>query len=174
MDLPTELRADHSKAQAERIARAVLTEPHLLDELWAAMAGNDPLLSQRASWPIGKIAEQRPELLYPYTVSAYELLSQPRHDAVHRAVGKALSEMPQLPEKIEGPLYDLCLRLLSNPQVKVGIQVHCMSVAFRIAQVAPELQAELAGVLEEGIRHGSAGYRSRGGKLLARLKQQLA
>jgi len=172
VDLKTTLLDNHSKAQALQITEAILADPGKLQELWALIRHGEPPLPQRASWPLDTISEAAPHLFAPYIEEAVEMLSQPSyHNAVHRNLAKVLMRL-DIPEGLQGPLYDICLEKLLNPKEKAAIQVHCMAIAHQIAKGIPELKEELAIVIEEGMEYGSAGYRSRGRKVLKALKKK--
>ncbi|MEL6654047.1 MAG: hypothetical protein AAFQ87_24905, partial [Bacteroidota bacterium] len=72
-------------------------------------------------------------------------------------------------EEIEGELYDLAIEKVGNPQVDVAIRVHCMEIAWNIAKPWAELREELRLVIEGHFEDGSAGFKSRGKKILQRI-----
>ena len=94
-----------------------------------------------------------------------QLLSQERHDAVHRNILRILEDIP-IPEDIEGALYDNCFQLLNNPDRAIAIRVFAMTVAFRIAKKYPDLLDELRLSIQLHYPYGSAGFKSRAGKIL--------
>jgi hypothetical protein len=61
------------------------------------------------------------------------------------------------------------LQWLRSAKVAVAIQVWCMDIAARIAMPYPELREELAFVIEAQLPYGSAGFVSRGKKILKQL-----
>jgi hypothetical protein len=170
MNFKKALTEEHSKALALQITAAVLKSPERLGELWDIITQEAPPLPQRASWALDTISEKAPHLFEPYVETAVSLMQQPVHNAIHRNVAKVLLRF-ELPEDLQGPMYDICLNKLMNPNEKVAVQVHCMSIAYNIASDIPELKSELAEVIESGMEYGSAGYRSRGKKLLKKLKE---
>lgn len=170
MNFREALTTEHSKKLALEIANTVTENPQFMEDFWGIIRDEAPPLPQRASWSLDKIVEQNPALMAPYLEEAIELLEHPNHNAVHRNIAKALS-MITIPEHLQGILYDLCLNRIIDTKEKPAIQVHCMTTAFNIAKSIPELKEELAIIIEEGLDYGSAGFRSRGMRLLKQLRK---
>ena len=170
MNLQQALLREHSKANTLAIARAILSGENTLEELWELIRAGEPPLPQRASWVLDAVTEQAPDSLQPYLPEAAALLLAPNHNAVHRNLLKAL-ERADIPEELQGELYDYCINILLNPRALPAIQAFSMSLAAKIAAGIPELQEELALVIESQMEFNSAAYKARGRRILNLLRK---
>ena len=91
------------------------------------------------------------------------------HNSIHRNLGKALLRV-EVPDDLQGDLYDICVRHLLSPTIAIAIKAHAMEIATRIAMPYVELRQELIEVLDELMKDGSAGITSRGRRMLKQLK----
>lgn len=165
------LLAEHSKLHTLRIVSWVNRSPDHLAELVATVVGEDPKLAQRAAWVLSVWGEAEPASLQPHLPQLLQGLSKPQHNAVPRAILRSLALM-EIPEDFSGEVFDQAFRYLQSPQQPTAIRVCAMQVAFNLALPYPELRQELRLVLETHYPTGSAGFRSRAGKLLAKLAQR--
>lgn len=171
MDLTGLLLAEHSKAQAQRIAALISEGSIPFDRLWACICQGEPPLPQRAAWALDHFTEAHPGAFRPYLRQALqEWQKANHHNAVHRAIAKAIfREVGAVDEETAGPLYDWCLRVIGNLEDKTAIQATAMSIAAHIARPYPELQEELCAIIREYLPHRTAGYASRGKRILSQL-----
>ena len=170
MNLQQSLLQEHSKANTLAIARQILAGAFTFEELWELIKNGEPPLPQRASWVLDAVTGEAPESLLPYLPEAVALLRQPNHNAVYRNLLKAL-ERTALPEELQGEVYDYCLNQLLNPKALPAIQAFSMSLAVKIADGIPELQEELALVIESQMEFNTAAYKARGRRILTLLRK---
>lgn len=169
MDLKKTILAERSKVYMESIAKEVSLEPDLFKELWEMVKKEDAPIPLRGSWIMDMAASFQPDLLVPYVIEMIAHLNLPYHNSVHRHLAKMLARA-EIPEEQQGPLYDLCIDRLCNPQIHVAIKAHCMTIAFNIAKNIPELQEELALVIRDQIEYNSVGFKARGRNILKQMK----
>ena len=169
MDLYTTFTAKHSKAAITRVVDYLITHPDRTPELLAIFLGDDPLLVQRSAWAVGDLGRSRPELLIPYHADLLAACDQAVHPAVLRNVIRYFAEAPELPEPIHGELADLCFTQLADPKAPPAIRVFSMSTLLRLTEIYPDLGNELRALIEEEMPRASAGFRSRGRKVLRAL-----
>lgn len=171
MHLPTALAAEHSRAQAQRLAAHIGTDQQRLTALLDLMLGDDRWLSQRAARVLSKVAESYPRMLVPHYGRLLQAWQQHSdwHPAVLRNGLRSLVGQP-IPEGQQGAWLDLCMRYLQNPQCPAAIRVHAMQIAFDLSRPYPELCQELRQVLEAHLPHSSAGFRSRARSLLRQME----
>ena len=170
MDLATALMAEHSQAQAQRVAGWVKSNPTQLTASLDLVLGQNQMLSQGAAWAWSKLADEDPGLLRPHygrLLKAFQR-NQHYHPAVFRNTLRSLVGQP-LPDDQQGEWYALCLTMVQNSQQPLAIRVHAMQIASELSASYPELQRELRLVLEVHLPDASAGFRSRAQKLLKRL-----
>lgn len=168
MDIEEVLLAEHSKQQALSIANYVGCDENRFGELMELFLDSRIMVHQRAAMAVEICADKWPFLLNPYLGAMLKNLRKPVHDAVIRATIRAFQNM-EMPEEIYGEAWDICFQYLVSPKYPVAIRVYSMSVLENICQKLPELKRELRMVIEEQMPYGSAGFVSRGNKILAKL-----
>lgn len=164
-----ELLVKSSKEIALQVLNAIEEEPSRMEELMDCFFDENLRICHYASWPAGMIADQNPKLIIPYLEKMLNNLDTPHHDAVIRNTFRTLQNL-EIPEELEGLAFEKAFDFLSNPQNAIAIRVFAMSVCANIAKKYPELKHELIPVIEEQMPHGSAGFISRGMKVLKALK----
>ena len=127
--------------------------------------GSEPVV-QRAAWVMDICQEAHPELLSPYVETLIDALPRFSNNSVRRQAVKALAARNDIPEKLEGQLVNLCFEWLQSPDMPVAIKVHCMQILANIAARYPDLAVELRTIISEQIPRNSAGFASRGRKIL--------
>jgi hypothetical protein len=163
------LLVKNSKEILLQVLNAIEDQPSRMEELMDCFFDENLRLCQYASWPAGMIADQNPELIIPYLEKMLNNLDTPHHDAVLRNTFRTLQNL-DIPEDLEGLAFEKAFDFLSNPQNAIAIRVFAMSVCGNIAKKYPELKQELIPVIEEQLPYGSAGFISRGMKVLKALK----
>ena len=166
------LETGQSKAKAEAICKWIGNDDERFAELMALFLSDEYRMVQRSAWVLSKVGERYPHLLEPYLPQLIGALREPLHSAVQRNVLKVLAdtEIP-VPEELEGPLVDQSFELLADPKVPVAIRVHAMQLLANLCRSYPELGIELKAIIEDNMEHGSAGFRSRGRKVLKAIEK---
>jgi len=126
--------------------------------------GREPV-TQRAAWAMDVCIETYPRLLSPYVETLIEALPRFGNNGVRRQVVKALA-VREIPEEFKGRVADLCFCWMQSSETPVAIKVHCMQILANIAAHHPDLAGELRIVINEQIPRNSAGFASRGRKIL--------
>ena len=172
MDIQDALVHEHSKANSLAIAEYIGNDPQRFTELMVPMLSEDSLLAQRAAWVFSSVGEAHPSLLLPYLDQLIDQLEDPVHPAISRNILRILAEADlPLSEDQEGLLVNSCFELMANPKVAVAIRVYAMQCIANLLDTYPELAIELKPLIEDGLEHGSAGFRSRGNKILKRIQK---
>lgn len=170
MDLREALLYGHSKVQKNAIADYIGGSKELFGALWEEIKSGEEPLPQRAAWALEECVSRQPELFDDIMEEAIALLPGTHHDAFYRNITKILSQR-EIPEKYQGILFDLAINWMLDPTKAVAIKAHCMTLAFNIAMPIPELREELAIVLKDQMEFNSAGFCSRGRKILKSLEK---
>lgn len=131
----------------------------------------DYRLSQRSALTVGDIGRRTPSMVIPYYDKMVQNLDQPRHDAVVRNTLRIFSEAPEIPESLEGILYEKCFNYLTTKDSPLAVKVFGMTVLARLANKFPDLKEELVFTIEDLIPHNTVGFRARAKKLLPGLKK---
>lgn len=159
------LEAEHSKVQTMRVVDYIGHDPEIFEALMQLFFADDWCLNQRASWPIPIIVERYPELIYPYLEQLLKNLENPSHNAVVRNTIKLFQDI-DIPDKLQGEVVNICTSLLTNPKEPVANRVFSMTVIYNISKKWPDLQNELRILIESQMENESAGFKSRGQKIL--------
>jgi hypothetical protein len=170
MDILDLIQTDNSRAMADSIVDYIGTDNERMKELMGCFFSNEKRLCQRASWPLTLIADKHPEMVHPYLKDMINTLDQPRHNAVVRNVVRVLQNI-EVPEELEGEVYEKCYQLLLKTDEPVANRVFSMTTCVNIALKYPELKEELLATIEDHLPHGTAGFRSRGKKEIERLRK---
>lgn len=162
------LEQEHSKNIADQIVNAILKDPKRIEELMYCFFHKEKRINQRASWPVGKLAEKNQDILIPYLSEMISNLDRPLHDAVVRNTLRTFQFM-KIPEEYQSEIFERCLEYLSDPKYPIAFTAFAMTVCTDIAVCYPELKDEVISAIEYRMPEGSAGIRARGRKDLKRL-----
>jgi len=166
MDIRGALRAEHSKRQTMAIVTYIGNDPERFAELMEIFLGDEYRPTQRASWAVNWCAEKQPQLVRPYLKRLVGQLERDDvHDAVRRNVARLL-QFVEIPKRLEGRIYDNCVRLADDPLQPVAVRVFAISTAARIACGRPELLNELRLIAAQHIPHTSIAFRKRAERVL--------
>ncbi len=171
MDLKKELLKEHSKPQALKIAAWAKKSKENFEQLIAVFLNGEYRLNQRAAWPLGFIAKDQINFVKPYiNVLINNLKRKDIHDAVKRNTVRFLQNI-DIPQESIGTLATVCFNYLANPEESVAIKVFSMSVLLNITKEHTDFKNELKLLIEDRMPHGSAGFKSRGKKILKALEK---
>lgn len=172
MNLREELVKNHTKELIERIVRYVDNDKKRFAELMNLFLGNIEVISQRAAWAVSYCAEGHPELVSPYLERMLDNLNQRVHDAVKRNTIRTFQDI-DIPEKLQGKAADICFRFLYSNDETIAVKVFSMTVLHNLSKEHPDLRNELRMAIEEQMPYASAGFKSRGKKILKALNLPL-
>ncbi|MEM8906884.1 MAG: hypothetical protein AAGD05_03475 [Bacteroidota bacterium] len=170
MDIKAALLEEHSKAQALKIADYVGQHPEYFETLLSLFLHENYRITQRAAWPLVFVVEAQPQLIKPHLRKVVENLQGAVNVAVKRNTLRFLQLM-DLPEDLLGLAAEICFAFLDDPQEAIAVRVFSMTVLYNICVKEPELGNELRMVIEDHLPHGSAGFKSRGKKILKALSK---
>jgi hypothetical protein len=168
MNLREKLTIRFDKEEKERLGKIIASDPKLFAELWSLIKTADSPIPEYGSWVLDHCVAINPTLVQPHLDEMIAHFPLPNHNSIHRNLGKILAQV-EIPEQYQGELYSLCIDRLLMPQMEVAVKVHCMEIAYNIARDIPELKEELALVINDQMEFNSAGFKSRGKKILKRL-----
>lgn len=172
MNIRESLLEEHSKSQAQKIAVWIGDQPERFAELIRLMLEDEYRVSQRAAWVVTHCLDQYPQLIEPHLEKlVYNMRQAGQHDAIRRNTLRAL-QFVDIPEPLWGEVADIAFQLLVDPKEPVAIRVFAMTVIWNICQHVPELQQELKLIIEDQWDHASAGFRSRGKRILREMEKR--
>lgn len=149
-----------------------LTSEKRFAELMQLFFDENLRICHYASNPILSLLKKRPEWLSPYFSKMLAGLAQAKHDSYIRNTLR-IWQFHKIPEEHIGEIYERCFEYLNNPKQAVAIRVFSMTILGNIAAHYPELTPELIEMIKLYYPQGSAGYKSRAKKVLAKLNTLL-
>lgn len=168
MDIRKALIEDRSKSNIDRISGILIKKPELFDQLVTLTLSREKVVAARASWLFSNVLEKEPKLLNPYLPQVINHLKRNIDDSVKRNLLRAL-QFCNIPENHWGELYDIGYKILTTRKNPVAIKVFSMTVLYHIVLKVPELKNELRIAIEDEFPLSSAGFKSRGRKILKSL-----
>ena len=171
MNLQEEILKEHSRWNALRIADYACESEKVLKELFDYFLGEEPLLAQRAAWSLSWAGIKNPGLMKPHLKELVSVLSRKGvHQAITRSALRVLVEV-DLPKRFHGTVMENCFCLLEDPGSAPAIKVLSLTLLFNLSRFYPDIRRELKLIIEDKPDQQTAGFRSRGRKLLKALNQ---
>lgn len=172
MNLREEILREHSKEQTNRIVNYIGDNPQHVAEMMHIFFHGGFQESQRMAWVVSMVGEKYPQQIIPYLSEMLKNLDNSVHDAVIRCTIRFMEDI-DIPEPLMGEAADRCYAYLQSPQVPVAIRVFSMTVLYNISNTWPELKQELMLIIETHMPYGTAGFVSRGKKILQKLRKEI-
>lgn len=170
MNLVKVILYEHSKPQMEKITRYVGNDPKRFAELVDVFLAGPYRVTQRASWPLSYCVEYNPSLIKPHLKMILNYLyKEGEHVAVKRNILRLLQYIT-IPRSLQAKTINLCFDFLNNPKEPIAVRVFAMTVLGNLAKENEDLKNEIIMVIEDQLPYGSAGFLSRGKKVLKQLK----
>ncbi len=172
MNIKSELLREHSKKQAEKIARYACRGKKEFSELMECYLSANIQLAQRAAWSVGIAGREKSALIRPYIKELTEILSRNDvHDAVIRNAVR-IFEAIDIPEKFRGKVMQACFKFLESNTAPGAIKAYSMTTLYNLSVIYPEIQRELKTILEDRWEYETPAFKSRGRKILSQLKKR--
>jgi hypothetical protein len=168
LDIKKELLKEHSKAQAVKISNYIGDDPEKFNQLITLFLADEYRVTQRAAWVVSHCADQYPKLIEPHLEQLILNLKNQVHVAVKRNTVRVLQDV-EIPEELLGETADICFNLMQSGEETIAVKVFAMTVLGNICVKFPELKNELIPLIEDQMPYGSAGFKSRGKKILKNL-----
>jgi len=159
------LEAGHSSALRNEIIAYVGDSKKRMGHLMHFFFHEKWRYGQRSAWAIGRIGAKQPKLIAPYLAKMVEILDKDTHDAVKRNTVRIFEDI-DIPEDIEGELFDKCLAFVIDTKAAIAIRCFSLTICGKVAEKYPELQSEVVEVIKEYMPHGSAGFKVRCRRLI--------
>lgn len=129
------------KEHMPEFADYFISNPDKMPELISYCMDPKDGVDMRASWILNHIAQKKPELVLPYMPELVEYIKGDVHTGVKRHVMRIFEEA-DIPEDLEGELYDLCVEFIMNTKLPVAVPAFAMTVGVKICKKYPELSEE--------------------------------
>ena len=157
------------KEEARLVAQSIAENPTYINELWDICINNEKH-SWRATWILDKIYDIAPDLVRLYLPQMIEIVPTLSNESKLRQYLKRISLEP-LPNNISGDFINYCFDTLISNTSAIAIKVYAMQILYNFSLQEPDIQNELALVIEEQMENGSAGYCSRARRILKAINQ---
>ena len=167
MNLEAEILKADFKDQVVRVAAEISTDENKFAELMKLFFSHENTYAQRASWVMMHCTDRYPWLVRPYLEKLVKNLYQSPGEATKRNTVRLL-QFIDIPEALWGEVIEICFRYLTGNEA-IAIKVFSMTVLFNLSQLVPEISEELKINIEDQLPYGSAGFKSRANKILAKL-----
>jgi hypothetical protein len=161
---------EHSKQQCNKVVAYCGSNVLRFAELVDLFIEGPYRVTQRAAWPLSCCVEVNPKLVQPHLKKILNYCMKPGvNDAVKRNVVRLL-QFIEIPKRLQGLTAELCFQFFNNKKESIAVRVFSMTVLSNLAKKLPELKNELIPLIEDQMPYGSAGFISRGRKVLKELK----
>lgn len=161
MNLKATILQEHSKAQCNKIVIWVGHNQQRFDALIQLVLQNEPVISQRASWPMSYCTEAYPKLLQSNLPAIIPFLETPGlHNAIRRNTVRALQVMP-IPQQQHGAVMNLCFNFLMDPQEAVAVKACSLTVLGNLTTLYPDIIPEIKYCIAELLPTQMASIKSR-------------
>ena len=168
MDLKETILEKHSKAQCDKIVKYVGNNKDRFAELMKLVFDGEPLVTQRAAWPMSYCVKNHPKLIEPYYKKLLNNLEKPNlHDSILRNTVRLLQYV-KVPEKYHGQLMTICFNYIQSNETAVAIKAFSLTVLQNLSKDYPEILHELKTIIDERWEHETAAFKSRAKKIFKR------
>lgn len=161
---------DSSRAVADIAVKLVFENPDLFSEIASLCFEGEMPWAARAARVLSICCVERPEFFIPLRKKILNALKKTKNESILRNLLKIYSEIPvKLTDDEKSVLLSHCFDMLISDNMPVAIKVYSMDILFRLTGDFPEIGFELYSILENSISFGSAGYKSKAGKIMKAL-----
>lgn len=161
---------EHSKAQMLRIVHWVGSDKYRFKALVQNFLSENPILHQRAGYPLSNIVIQNPDSILPYLDKILLMAAKPGlHKAIRRNTARMLEHL-QLPSKYKGKVLNLCFDWIADPNEKVAIKAFSLTVLEHMLDEYPDIGSELRLIIEDQWHRQTPAFQYRAKRVLLKLK----
>jgi hypothetical protein len=156
-----------SIGRSNEVVVEVLADPGLFGVVFEGMLDDDPLIRMRCADAIEKMTVSHPEYLRPYKTKLIRQVAAIDQQEVRWHVAQLLSRLDLAPKERRAVVAILQGYLKDESKI---VKTLSMQALADMAEQDASLRAPIIRQLEELTRSGSPAMKSRGRKLLAKLK----
>lgn len=163
-----------SKAHMKMICGLLMKNDQLFPLVFEIIRQGNGQSAMRAAWLLSNVYDLEAEALLPYQQQMIQAVLKTESESVRRSLLRVIESgnlSDQDDDEQLGRLFDACLRWMVSESHAIAVRCNAMQVLYRICLIEPELAPEVILNIETLIAHGSAGFRSRGKKIIAALKK---
>jgi hypothetical protein len=157
-----------SIGRSEEVVQAVLENPFLFGEVVSEMVNDDPVIRMRASDAVEKITIKRPDLLAPFKDFILTKVSAIEQKEVRWHVAQILPRLDLTNDEVKDATEILKSYLDDESNI---VRVFTIDALAHFVEISPEMHPWVLAMIEDMVEDGSPSIKSRGKKLLTRLKK---
>lgn len=157
-----------SVGRVDEVVQMVLNEPGLFDPLFAGLRHDNPVIRMRAADAVEKITARHFEYLQPYKEQLLGSIASIDQQEVRWHVAQLLSRLAFNPGERQTAVRILRGYLDDRSQI---VKTSAIQALADLAETDAGLRQELIPLLEQLVQTGSPAVKSRGRRLLAKLKR---
>lgn len=135
-----------------------------------AISEGDPV-AWRAAWILDGSDEGAPGLATDFVPFIVQSLPGLESNGTLRSLLRLLCRY-DIREEEQGILIDLCFKYLVSELYPVAVKVHAMQIIYNHVLIYPELKDELITVISDQVDNNSVGFKSRGLRLIKKMKNK--
>jgi len=170
MDIREQLLVELSHFNMHYIADVLGTDPlHFRSIMEMILYDKDPV-PPRAAWVAELMSQKDPELIKPWVGKIVQNLEKFTHPGTRRNTLKIFMRT-EIPEEHQGMLIDICFRWVMDEDKKVASKIFAMQIIENHIPLYPDLSVELSEVINDQWDKNSAGFKSRGRKVLKNIQK---
>ncbi len=170
MNLEEELRKKQTKGNCNRIVTWIGDNEERFAVLMKLFFSREYRITQHAAWPMSYCIRSHPSLVKPYFRQFMDQLSdEDAHPAAKRNIVRLL-QFVEVPKKYQGKLMDSCFNFINSPEEAIAVKAFSLTILENLSAVYPEIISEIRAVIEARWEFETAAFKSRGSKILKRLK----
>jgi hypothetical protein len=151
------------------VVAEVLNDPSLFEVVFNAMLSDDPIIRMRSADAVEKITAKHPEYLQPHKEKLIQQVAKINQQEVRWHVAQMFPRL-EMDEEEQAIAVEILLNYL-NDKSRI-VKTFSMQALADFAERDASLRFEVIKLLEELTTTGSPAMRSRGRKLLEKLKRQ--
>ena len=158
-----------SIGKSDEVVAEVLAEPGLFDIVFANMLSDDPVLCMRCADAVEKITARHPEYLQPYKRALIEQVACSEQQEVRWHVAQMVPRLT-LNARERKKVVGILLNYLNDKSSIV--RTFSMQALAGLAESDTKYRPQVIQILAEAIQTGTPAMKSRGRKLVKRLKAE--
>ena len=170
MNLEKMILAPNSEHHALTISRYIGDNPIRFSDLVSLFLAGPYRVTQRAALPLNMCVRRNAKLIKPHLKKILQHLEQPKTPDALKRNGIRLLQFISIPQSFQGRVAAVCFRFFQNRKEAIAVRVFAMTVLANLAKEQTELKNELIPLIEDELPYASAGFISRGRKVLKELK----
>lgn len=131
------------------------------DALASLVYGDDPVLAQKAAWPMTYISGAHPEWIQKHLPALLAATKKPGvHTAIVRSVVRSL-QFVSIPQSLHGEVMDSCFRYIEDINEKPAVKAFALTVLHHLSKQYPDILPEIREIVASRMDLETPAFRVR-------------